>query len=80
MIIAPPGTRMTTQKLRMWHWDMALKNRTKARKHIGGPLEKSYTATADFHIKAVQVLNDCPDCIDTTAEQDLEYFKYARQT
>lgn len=68
--IVPTGEQMTTRRLRMWHWDTAVYARSIAEKYCN----QTEHAKADFHIKAVQALNDCPDCIATTAEQDLEAF------
>lgn len=36
--------------------------------------EQNAKTNALFHLGAVQALNDCPDCLATTAEQDHELF------
>jgi len=68
--------------LRLWHWQQALHFRTQAK------LERTYVscdkpglrlavsalsdARADFHIRAVQALNDTAECEGSTAEMDAE--------
>lgn len=71
------------RKLRMWHWRMALSARRNQEKHeqaaeLPRNPNKTYNATraryhkriADFHIRAVQALNDV---VDGTAERDCSY-------
>ncbi len=70
--------------LRLHHWLAALKARESAndwdiRGKAGevGRIQKrfkEYTKAANFHIKAVQALNDCFD-IDDTAEKDVDKSK-----
>lgn len=68
---------MTTRSLRLWHWRRAMAARLAADGYetqpvgtYAGKRQQQNNALADFHIKAVQVLNDCADCRETTAEQD----------
>ena len=64
---------MTTRELRLWHWKQAMYHRELARSKKRAKKPGSAYGNnrqADFHIRAVQVLNDCADCIATTAEQD----------
>lgn len=66
---------MNGRELRVWHWRRAMSARVAAN---GYPGESPYARhrakqnhrIADFHIGAVQVLNDHPDCAGTTAEGD----------
>lgn len=68
---------MNARELRVWHWRRAMSARTAAN---GYPGESPYARhrakqnhrLADFHVGAVQVLNDHPECLaaGTTAEQD----------
>lgn len=70
------------RQLRLWHWHQVAYYRTQAkleRSHIprdraGVMLAVSALsdAKADFHLKAVQILNESPDCEGTTAEDDAE--------
>lgn len=76
---------VTAKDLRMWHWRKVLTHRKAAEFHAKifyapntGKVEGTYrwrmmrqnNKQADFHLSAVQILNDHPDLIGTTAEQD----------
>lgn len=55
--------------LRLWHWRSAMEQRT-LQAHVIFPSSiRHHQAKADFHIKAVQTLNDYFN-IDDTAEKD----------
>lgn len=64
--------------LRLWHWRQCSLLRTRAkleRDYLGRPNQADrYDRQADFHLRAVQLLKDCPDCQHTTTEQDDEDF------
>jgi hypothetical protein len=67
---------MTPRELRLWHWHKVIWHRAKAnaiREKAGAWYRakvKQYDCIADFHIKAVQILNDHPALLETTAEED----------
>lgn len=60
------------REVRLWHWIKALQNRKIAnewRERGRHSLAEGADMSANFHIKAVQALNDCFE-INDTAEQD----------
>lgn len=81
---------MTTRELRLWHFRKVLaylatandyardaqqwEATHKAKCRYSRTMEKNNNRTADFHMAAVEALNACPDCQDTTAFQDHELF------
>lgn len=81
-----PTGLLDARSLRLWHWRECKRLRASAQRYreqesvyVNHKAERShwrrqarnYDRIADFHIKAVQVLNDCPGCLGTTAEQDM---------
>jgi hypothetical protein len=56
--------------VRLWHWRKAMSSRRTANSTSIRWLVNQANVNADFHIKCVQALNDCPGCVGTTAEQD----------
>ena len=70
------GDRLTPRALRLWHWRELIVARAKANQYIprGSEFQEEryvhYSMIGNFHLKAVQVLNDAEDCRKTTAEQD----------
>lgn len=72
---------MTTRMLRLWHWRRCVSARESAGAWPGDcSTSKRNHKLADFHISAVQALNDCPDCIATTAEHDDAIFPKPHST
>lgn len=67
------GHPLTLRELRLWHWRRAMSSRKAADKYRGQDSRfamsqtKQNDARADFHIKAVQALNDV---VPGTAEYD----------
>ncbi len=65
--------QMTLRKLRVWHWEQCLKYRKASQdKSISTSKFLRYNKRANFHIGCVQSMNDIPELIGTTAEQDLD--------
>lgn len=72
---------MTLTELRVWHWRRAMASRQRAdsfEKHLEKKPDSRWCASqmraahrkANFHLRAVQALNDVPELRNSTAEQD----------
>jgi hypothetical protein len=71
---------MTLRELRVWHWERAVGYRKAANKYdrdhekhgskYAQQQAKANHGRANFHIKAVQAMNDIPELQGSTAEQD----------
>lgn len=87
---------MTPRALRLWHWRKTLYYRSQEKaasiaadeweqehgKHSSHwrNKERNNQRNANFHLGAVQVLNDHPGCAGSTAEQDHETFPLPHST
>lgn len=77
---------MNARELRLWHWRKAMAERAAAARHPGdnrwdNARRGQHSARADWHIGAVQVLNDHPGCPENiTAEDDDATFPRPRQS
>lgn len=60
---------MTLRQLRIWHW-MTVLERRKLEFASKGVTKVKHNRIANFHLSAVQALNDVPELIGTTAEHD----------
>jgi hypothetical protein len=71
---------MTLRELRVWHWQLVLTERAAAEdKRASRHTAKRHHARANFHLGAVQALNDVPELRATTAEQDAEALEQERR-
>lgn len=68
------NTPTTARELRVWHWRKVLAARRAA--SVYPRQAAAHNRRGDWHLAAVQVLNDHPECeaAGTTAEQDHETY------
>lgn len=68
---APPAPSEDLRQLRLWHWEQLVLARRAIRKAWGNAEAKRQAESANFHLSAVEALNDffLPD---DTAERDYD--------